>query len=172
MKNLNKHLRIFEITSGKTLKITPKLQKQVFPISTPFNPDHYQRQTRFNRSTDPSLLAIASTSGDLSVVSFPTLDTLYSTKADGEIYSLDFSPADNDTVIALVSQLMVDFIHHPHHPANSPLPRFQASSSAKQEKIPGSAHCGISILPLSSFDTISISLCAVHQSRQSLLCIE
>jgi hypothetical protein len=92
-KNQNKHLRIFESSSTKILL---KQQKEIFPPSTPFNPDHYQRQTKFNPTTN--LLAISSTSGSLSILSFPTLDSIYSTKADEDIYSLDFSPADNDTV--------------------------------------------------------------------------
>lgn len=97
----NKHLRVFEVTAGKLPKITPKQQKQVFPISEPFDTELYQRQTRFNRHVDPTLLAIASTSADLSVLSFPGLEQVYSSRADGEIYSLDFSPADNDTVVSM-----------------------------------------------------------------------
>jgi hypothetical protein len=95
----NRHLRLFELTAHTTPpKISLRQQKQVFTPSTPFNPEHYQRLTRFSRHTDPSLLAIASTSGDLSVLAFPGLEQVYSMKADGDIYALDFSPADNDTV--------------------------------------------------------------------------
>src|SRR5438046_6395979 len=92
-KNQNKHLRIFESTGSK---IQLKQQKEIFPPSTPFNQDDYQRQTKFNPPTN--LLAISSTSGSLSILSFPTLESIYSTTADGDIYSLDFSPADNDIV--------------------------------------------------------------------------
>jgi hypothetical protein len=98
-KKQNRHLRLFELTAQTTSpKIVLRQQKQIFSSSTPFNPEHYQRVTRFNRHADPSLLAIASTSGDLSVLAFPSLEQVYSMRADGDIYSLDFSPADNDTV--------------------------------------------------------------------------
>lgn len=78
-------------------KILLRQQKQVFS-STPFNPENYQRLTRFNRHADPNLLAISSTSGELSVLAFPALEQVYNMKVDGDIYGLDFSPADNDTV--------------------------------------------------------------------------
>jgi hypothetical protein len=58
----------------------------------------YQRQTRFNRSADPTLLAIASTSGHLHILSFPDLEQVYCTNVEQDIFSLTFSPADNDTV--------------------------------------------------------------------------
>jgi len=89
------------VTSGKLLA---KSQKQVFPISTPFSSEEYQHQTCFNRLVDPTLLAIASTAGYLYILSFPGLEEVYTTKADGDIYSLDFSPADNDTVSPSISQ--------------------------------------------------------------------
>ena len=41
---------------------------------------------------------MASSLGDLSIVSFPALEPIYFTKAEDDIFSLDFSPADNDTV--------------------------------------------------------------------------
>ena len=95
-KKQNRHLRIFD--SSKSNKITSKIQKQIFTPSIPFDSENYQRQTRFNRIVDANLLAIASTAGDLSIVSFPGLEQVHSIKADGDILSLDFSPADNDTV--------------------------------------------------------------------------
>jgi len=90
----NRHLRFFK-SSGQ---ISPKLAKQVFTPSIPFNTDQYQRLTRFNRLQDPNLLAISSNSGDLSILSFPSLDIVYSTSVSEDISSIDFSPADNDTV--------------------------------------------------------------------------
>lgn len=94
----NKHLRVFELVSMGSSKVIPKAQKQVFATLTPAGTEHYQRLTRFNRLTDPNLLALASTSGELAVLSFPDLEQIYFTKEDGDIYSLDFSPAENDTV--------------------------------------------------------------------------
>ena len=66
-RGLSKHHCIFEVASGNVLKIAPKLKKQVFPISTPFNP---QTSKQIQSLIDPSLLAVSSTSGDLSLVSF------------------------------------------------------------------------------------------------------
>lgn len=97
-KNQNKHLRLLEISSTKPRKISPKIHKQVFTPAMPLNPEHYQRQTRFNKVKDPTLLAVASTSGDISILSYPNLESVYSTVADGDVYDLDFSPADNDMV--------------------------------------------------------------------------
>jgi hypothetical protein len=82
----------------KSRQITFKLQKQVFQPSIPFDTEYYQRQTSFNRLTDPTLLALGSTSGQLSILSFPALDQVFSTNANADIYALDFSPAQNDTV--------------------------------------------------------------------------
>lgn len=97
-KAQNRHLRIFEIinTPGNPPKIAIKLQKQVFSPSIPFNTDHYQRLTKFSKSEN--LLGVTSTSGDLAVLSYPSLEVVYSVKVDGDVYSIDFSPADNDTV--------------------------------------------------------------------------
>ena len=95
-KKQNKHLRIFELSSTK---IIPKVQKQIFPLSLPFNPEIYQHQTCFNRHTQPTLLAITSTSGDLSVLSFPNLEQIYFTNVHNDIYSLEFSPADNSDAV-------------------------------------------------------------------------
>src|SRR5579871_6024429 len=99
-RNQNKHLRVFETapSPAKAPKLVLKQQKQILPISSP---DNYQRLTKFNPSG--TLLATASTSGDLSIVSFPALEPVYFTKAEDDIISLDFSPADNDTVSPLFS---------------------------------------------------------------------
>jgi hypothetical protein len=96
----NKHLRIFASSSNK---ITPKLQKQVFTPSIPFDSEIYQRQTRFNG--EENLLAISSTSGDISINSFPQLEQIKSMKADGDVLSVDFSLAENDTVFLLDCRL-------------------------------------------------------------------
>jgi hypothetical protein len=75
-----------------------KVQKEIFAPTLPFDTDIYQRLTRFNRLGDPTLLGISLTSGDLSILSFPSLETVYSMKAEGDVLSMDFSPAANDTV--------------------------------------------------------------------------
>jgi hypothetical protein len=108
-KTQNKHLRLFEISSAKPRKISPKAQKQVFSSATSLSSEHYQRQTRFNRIKDPSLLAVASTSGDIAILSYPNLEAVYSTVADGDVYDLDFSPADNDMVSFLHVHNLADF---------------------------------------------------------------
>ena len=88
------------------MKISPKLQRQVFSPTVPSNSEHYQRQTRFNRIKEPNLLAIASTSGDIAILSYPALDSVYSAIAEGDVYDLDFSPADNDMVSTLLHFLI------------------------------------------------------------------
>lgn len=95
------------------MKITPKLQRQVFLPTTPSSSEHYQRQTRFNRIKEPNLLGIASTSGDIAILSYPALESVYSAVAEGDVYDLDFSPADNDMVSILLTFLFtLDRLYH------------------------------------------------------------
>jgi hypothetical protein len=94
------------------MKISPKLQRQVFSPAAPSSSEHYQRQTRFNRIKDPSLLGIASTSGDIAILSYPALESVYSAVAEGDVYDLDFSPADNDMVSTFTSLFTLDCLYH------------------------------------------------------------
>jgi len=126
-KSQNKHLRVFELapSPANKPKLVLKQQKQIFPLPQPFTNEYYQRLTRFNPGG--TLIAAASSQGDLSIVSFPALEPVYFTKAEDDIFSLDFSPADNDTVPPSIPYSLSSYVFRLH---TSPQKHYTSSPSA------------------------------------------
>jgi hypothetical protein len=96
----NKHLRIFELSREEPFNITENTQKNIINPSKTAEVDVYPHQIQFNSRRDPKFLAFALSTGDVAVVSYPTLEVVYKTTVDGgDIYGLHFPPTeDPDTV--------------------------------------------------------------------------
>ncbi|GAA5828040.1 hypothetical protein JCM5353_003160 [Sporobolomyces roseus] len=91
----NENLRIFSYEDGEEGTITYEKRKQTLHS---LDPDHYQKVTAFSRSPNPltpPLLAIGSTSSQLSLVSLPNLNNVLSEELKGyegeEIFDVDFN---------------------------------------------------------------------------------
>lgn len=67
--------------------------------STAIISDIYPHQVRFNSRTDPTFLAFALSSGDVAIISYPSLDLVYKINVDTDIYGLDFSPSENSNTV-------------------------------------------------------------------------
>ncbi|KAK9452874.1 WD40-repeat-containing domain protein [Dipodascopsis uninucleata] len=86
-ENRNRHLRVFHIeTDGR---IEPIDQQQIFKTA---HSDEYQKVTRISNTA--SYIALASSSGKLHVLSFPSLEKQFNPIDADDIQDVDFSPDD------------------------------------------------------------------------------